>query len=139
MKVKNHQYQASSTSRSGSPAFFNNNTNLPVTSTEQVNVSHSAAYSANSSSSIYDSNLAHHLKNSMLTSSSNAAANNGFMTPTPPPHTSNPSQIWTRSAVRAAQLQKLNDISPCHKHHNHHHHKHNHHAHSQHVIGENNI
>lgn len=44
------------------------------------------------------------------------------------PVISNSSQIWTRSAVRAAQLQKLNEISPCHKHHKH--------GHAQHVIGK---
>ncbi len=45
------------------------------------------------------------------------------------PNNPNSSQIWTRSAVRAAQLQKQNDISPCHRHQ-----KHN--GQNQHAIGK---
>lgn len=56
--------------------------------------------------------------NSSLTSTSNSQ----FMTPTVS------TQIWTRSAVRAAQQQKLNDSS-CHKHYKHH-------GHTQHAIGK---
>lgn len=86
-------------SRSGSPAV----NSLPLTNLNDD--SHSAS---------------NHASYSNLTGS----ANSQLMT-----STSNSTQIWTRSAVRAAQQQKLNDSSLCHKHHKHH-------GQNQHVIGK---
>lgn len=101
MKVKSHQ--TSSTSRSESPA----------------------VYSQQIASSDQDTQNSNTNPNNWSDSTDLLMSPGHFVTPT----NLNSSQIWTRSAVRAAQLQKQNDISPCHR-------QHKHHGQSQHALGK---
>ncbi len=113
MKLKSHH--ASSASRSASPVIY---------SQQQAPLDPDSSNPTSSNTTWTDSAASQ--SNALMSSSLNAGAQ--FMTPT----SSNSSQIWTRSAVRAARLQKQNDISPCHKHQKHH-------GQTQHALGTNNF